>query len=178
VWVSVFGSVLGVAVMELSSSTVEMESDLWQHGTAVASTLVASVSTAVAMLGLHRLRHLHPWAIVAHFSGVALVFSLVAFLVAFFVSGGTPSPAPTPGAGSLLLLLLVGATATIGQLFLTKAFTAGPPTKIAVVNLTQIVFAMIFDACLGGHPFNPLVLAGMALVVAPTAWLMLSQRGE
>ena len=178
VWVSVLGSVLGVALMELSSSTVEMDTDIWQHGTAVASTLVASVSTAVAMLGLHRLRHLHPWAIVAHFSGVALLFSLAAFLLAFFVSGRNPAPAPAPGAGSLLLLLLVGATATVGQLFLTKAFTAGPPTKIAVVNLTQIVFAMIFDVCRGGHPFNPLMLAGMALVVAPTAWLMMSQSSD
>ena len=172
VWMSVLGSVLGVALMELSGSTVDMEMDIWQHGTAVASTLVASVSTAVAMLGLHRLRHLHPWAIVAHFSGVALLFSLAAFLL----GGSTPSPLPTPEAGSLLLLLLVGATATVGQLFLTKAFTTGPPAKVAVVNLTQIVFAMIFDVFRGGHPFNPLMLAGMALVVAPTAWLMVSQQ--
>jgi drug/metabolite transporter (DMT)-like permease len=171
VWVSVLGSVLGVALMELSGSAVEMETDVWQHGTAVASTLVASFSTAVAMLGLHRLSHVHPWAIVAHFSGVALLFSIVSL----FAGGHSPAPASVPPAGSLLLLLLVGATATVGQLFLTKAFTAGPPAKVAVVNLTQIVFAMILDVCVGDHGFRPLMLAGMALVVAPTAWMMASR---
>jgi len=74
VWLSVLGSVLGVALMELSSPPRSDESALFPHWLAVLCTLIAAFSTAVAMLGLHRLRHLHPWAIVAHFSGVALLF--------------------------------------------------------------------------------------------------------
>ena len=42
---------------------------------AVLVALLSSVSTAVAMMGLHRLRGLDPRAIMAHFAGVA---SLVA----------------------------------------------------------------------------------------------------
>ena len=123
-------------------------------------------------LGLHRLRHIHPWAIVAHFSGVALLFSL-----AFFFLGTPTAPAsPTPQTKTLLLLLAVGSTATVGQLFLTKAFAAGPPAKIPVVNLTQVVFAMLLDVLLWDRRFNAPMLAGMALVMAPTAWLMTTQK--
>ncbi|MGH7223957.1 MAG: hypothetical protein ACRELF_12070, partial [Gemmataceae bacterium] len=61
-------------------------------------------------------------------------------------------------------------------LFLTKAFVSGPPAKIAVVNLTQIVFAVLFDVAVASRRVNVLMLTGMVLVVAPTAWLMLSQE--
>ncbi len=171
VWLSVAGSVLGVALMELSAPPGNAETTLFPRWLAVLSILIAAFSTAVAMLGLHRLRHIHPWAIVAHFSGVALMFSLASFVL------GGPSPAPptSPRTETLLLLLAVGSTATIGQLFLTKAFTAGPPAKIAVVNLMQIVFALLLEVLFWDRRFDALTLTGMALVMAPTAWLMATQ---
>jgi drug/metabolite transporter (DMT)-like permease len=57
-------------------------------------------------------------------------------------------------------------------LFLTKAFAAGPPAKVSIVALTQIVFALILDWLLLDRSFNPLSLVGIALVVAPTAWVL------
>ncbi|MGH7223201.1 MAG: EamA family transporter, partial [Gemmataceae bacterium] len=150
------------------------ESDVFPHWLAVLCTLIAAFSTAVAMLGLHRLRHMPPWVIVAHFSGVALLFSLASL----FLGSHTATPPTSPGTSTLLLLLTVGMTATVGQLFLTKAFAAGPPTKISVVNLTQVVFAMLLDVLLWDRRFNALTLAGMALVMSPTAWLMATQHGE
>lgn len=174
VWLSVLGSVLGVALMELSAPPESAESALFPHWVAILCTLFAAFSTAVAMLGLHRLRHLHPWAIVAHFSGVALLFSLASF----FLGSPNAAPSPSPRMSTLLLLLTVGLTATVGQLFLTKAFAAGPPTKISVVNLTQVVFAMLLDVLLWDRRFDALTLAGMALVISPTAWLMATQTRE
>jgi drug/metabolite transporter (DMT)-like permease len=174
VWLSIASSVLGVALIELSGPTEEVAAGASQRELAILSTLFAALSTAVAMLGLHRLRHLHPWAIVAHFSGVALLFSIASFLL----GGQVPAPPNPHEAGSLVLLLIVGTTATVGQLFLTKAFAAGPPAKVSVVSLTQVVFAVILDVWLGQHRFTPMTLTGMALVVAPTAWLMTSQAKE
>ncbi len=174
VWLSIASSVLGVTLIELSGPAEEVAAGVPQRELAVASTLLAALSTAVAMLGLHRLRHLHPWAIVAHFSGVAVLFSVASFLL----GGHIPVPPNPSDSASLLLLLTVGATATAGQLFLTKAFAAGPPAKVSVVSLTQVVFAMILDVWLGQHRFTPMILTGMALVVAPTAWLMTSQAKE
>jgi drug/metabolite transporter (DMT)-like permease len=173
VWLSVAGSVFGVALMGLSGTSGTEEGDAFQRGLAISSSLIASFSTAVAMLGLHRLRHLNPWAIVAHFSAVGLLFSIIAFF-----AGGNVAPPTPPRTETLLLLLAVGATATIGQLFLTKAFAAGPPAQVSVVCLTQVVFAMILDVAIWDRQFSVLTLAGMSLVVAPTAWLMASQKRE
>lgn len=125
------------------------------------------------MLGLHRLKGLHPWAIVAHFSGVATVFVLTACAV-----GPPVDLAPLAGPATLAMLVGVGATATVGQLCLTRAFTSGQPARVAVVGLTQIVFAMGLDVLFHGPHFDVATLAGIALVVAPTAWVMAEKAGE
>jgi drug/metabolite transporter (DMT)-like permease len=175
VWLSILTSVLGIAIMELATEPLESgELATLPRWVAVLSTLFAAVSTAVAMLGLHRLRHIHPWAIVAHFSGVALLFSLASLLL----ERHSATPPTPPQTETLLLLLAVGSTATVGQLFLTKAFAAGPPAKISVVSLMQVVFALLLDVVLWHRRFNALTLIGMALVMAPTAWLMATQSRE
>ncbi|MFO0845314.1 MAG: DMT family transporter [Gemmataceae bacterium] len=135
--------------------------------------LVAAFTSAVAMLGLHRLNGLDPLAIVVHFSGVATVFVLGAWLV-----GGPPDVTPLLDARHAALLLGVGVTATLGQLCLTRAFTSGQPARVSVVGLTQIVFAMGLDLAFGGSPFDVTTLAGIGLVVAPTAWMMAGKTGE
>jgi drug/metabolite transporter (DMT)-like permease len=128
--------------------------------------LLSSVSSAVAMLGLHRLRQIDPRAVVAHFAGVASLISLIWLVVrgdAF--SGGSLDPT------TWLYLVGVGATGTLGQILLTKAYAAGSPAKIAVVGLTQVVFGMGFDVALWGRTLDPVALLGFALVLAPTTWL-------
>jgi drug/metabolite transporter (DMT)-like permease len=130
--------------------------------------LGASLFTAVAMMGLHRLRSVSPPAIVAHFSAVSLVFCVIATLL--FDSGMALMPAPTNSA--VIMLVGVGVTATIGQLFLTKAFAEGMPAKVSVVGLTQVVFAIIFDAVIWQKTFNQITVIGIVLVLAPTAWLL------
>lgn len=134
--------------------------------------LVASLSTSIAMLGLHRLQGVDPRAIVAHFSGVSFLACLGLLAL---------DPADSVGASnfeatSLFMLAGVGVCATIGQLFLTKAFAAGPPARVSVVALTQVVFAMIFDAVIWKHTFGLTSLVGIALVLAPTAWLLVTQQ--
>jgi drug/metabolite transporter (DMT)-like permease len=134
--------------------------------------LASSVSTAIALLGLHRLHHVDVRAILVHFSLVSLLFCVAAM----FVPQGSHAQLPESlGIWPLLMLLGVGGTATVGQIFLTRAFAAGPPAKVAVVGLTQVVFAMAIDALLWQRSFNPATLVGMALVLTPAAWLMLQR---
>jgi len=128
--------------------------------------LVSSISTACAMLGLHRLKAIDPRAIVAHFAGVASLIAL-GWLV---MRWGSMTPT-TLNATTLLLLLGVGVSGTAGQFLLTKAYATGVPTRIAVVSLTQVIFAMIFDLAIWHRTLSPLTLLGSALVLAPTAWL-------
>ena len=134
---------------------------------AVPLALVAAFTSSVAMLGLHRLKGLHPWAIVAHFSGVATLFVLGACLV------GPHLPTEQLfDERNLLLLLGVGVTATMGQFCLTRAFTGGQPARVSIVGLTQIVFAMGLDLLFTSTTFDQMPIAGIVLVIAPTAWVM------
>jgi len=61
----------------------------------------------------------------------------------------------------------------MGQLCVTKAFTYGQPARISVVGLLQIVFALGLDLLIDGSSIQPTTFAGIALVLAPIAWMML-----
>jgi drug/metabolite transporter (DMT)-like permease len=162
-WVAAASGVVGVVLIQ--------EPRMAEGNPAALVALASSFLTAIAMLGLHRLQEIDPRAIVAHFSGVAVFFCGTAY---FAFDRASPSPEMAASA-SLLLLVGLGVAATVGQLFLTKAFAAGPPAKVAVVGLTQVAFTMLFDCVLFGRVFSVTTLLGMALIVAPTAWLMLAR---
>ena len=167
VWLAIACAVSGVALVE------------WQPGQGEinASALVVlagSVSTAAAMIGLHRLSALDVRAIVVHFSAVATLFCAASFLL--LPSQGITLKNVDPSV--LVMLLGVGLSATVGQLLLTKAFTTGEAAKVSVVALSQIGFAMLFDVLFWGRTFTPSTLLGMALVATPTAWLMWEEAGR
>jgi drug/metabolite transporter (DMT)-like permease len=127
-----------------------------------------SMFTALAMMGLHRLGDLDPRAVVVHFSAVSALFSIAAMFL--FPTTLPESPIDWP---QIALLVGVGLTATVGQLFLTKAFTAGAPARVSVVSLTQVIFILILDAALLGNVPDEMKLLGVALILAPTSWIML-----
>jgi drug/metabolite transporter (DMT)-like permease len=161
-WMAAVFGVLGVVLIQ------------WPHlgggggsGVAVAACLLAALTSAIAMLGLNRLGGVDPWAIVVHYSGVAtVVVAGVCFV------GEPPDLAPLREAKAIWLLLAVGVTATVGQVCVTKAYATGQPARVAVVGLMQIVFALGLDVVFIGPRVHPATLAGIALVLAPTAWMM------
>jgi drug/metabolite transporter (DMT)-like permease len=162
VWLAAACGICGVAMIQSPHLHVNV------GGTAaIVLSLTAALTSAVAMLGLHRLKGLHPWAIVTHYSGVAMLFVLAVWLI-----GGVPDLAPLAQPRTLALLAATGVAATLGQVCVTKAFTAGAPARVSVVGLMQIVFALGLDVLFEGPLFAPATLAGIALVLAPTAWMM------
>jgi drug/metabolite transporter (DMT)-like permease len=172
VWVAVASAIAGVWLIQ--------QPHLDDVGFAPWIAVAASFSTCVAMMGLHRLHHLDPRAIVVHFSAVALVFCLVSLA---FDSSWSGLRASRTGLGefnavTLSMLLAVGASATIGQLFLTKAFAVGPPARVSVVALSQVVFGLIFDVWLWQRRLEPLTIVGISLVLVPTGWLLLRHRPD
>jgi drug/metabolite transporter (DMT)-like permease len=137
---------------------------------AASAALVSSFTSAIALIGLHRVRELDPWAVVAHFSAVALA-ACVAALCLF------PRSQPLVLSGHTAATLLgVGIAATIGQFFLTKAFAAGPPSRVAVVGLSQVGFTMLLEMVFWQRTFGGLTLLGIVLVIGPTAWTLLRGR--
>src|SRR5262249_22336240 len=159
VWLAVACGVAGVALIQ--------QPHFAEGNFACLVALGSSFATAVAMIGLHRLHELDVRAIVVHFSGVSSLFCLGAL----FLFERTTTPVVLEER-LVLMLLGVGIFATIGQLFLTKAFASGPPAKVSVVGLTQIAFAMALEVVLEQRSFTPTTLLGIGLVMAPTAWLM------
>jgi drug/metabolite transporter (DMT)-like permease len=137
---------------------------------AAAVALTGSFSTAVAMIGLHKLRGVDARAVVAHFAGVASLVTGAALLVR------GPAVVVRTSAGfdarTLLMLAGVGLAGTAGQVFLTRAYAAGRPTRVAVLGLTQVVFGLALDVLVWGRTLPASALAGTALVLAPTAWLL------
>ncbi|MFM7058027.1 MAG: DMT family transporter [Planctomycetota bacterium] len=165
VWLSVGCSICGVAVMQQSFPV--------SFGPGMLAAMTGSVTSAVALMGLHRLKGLPASAVVVHFSAVSTVIVAVALGVQSRCSGsGFFAEAPvTFTAGGLLLG--VGVAATTGQLLLTRAFASGAPARVSVVGLSQVVFAMLLEMSLWGRRPGVWSFAGMLLVTLPTAWLML-----
>jgi len=158
----VLSAVLGVVLIQtpyLSGSG---------DGGAVLSALAASFATAVAMMGLHRLRSVDARAVVAHFSGLASL--VLATLLVFERPQAFDSSLDRSAAA---LLLGVGLCGTVGQVLLTRAFASGPPARISVLSLTQVVFGLGYDLILQTRRLTVATLLGFVMVVAPTAWIML-----
>jgi drug/metabolite transporter (DMT)-like permease len=135
------------------------------------AALTSSLSTSISMLGLHRLQGIDARAIVVHFSAVSLAACLACLLMRPLTALAASHFEPA----TIWMLLGVGVCATIGQLFLTKAFAAGPPAKVSVIALTQVGFGMLFDVVVEQHSFELVSRVGIVLVMAPAAWLLVTQ---
>lgn len=167
VWMASILGVVGVALIKQPWSRGDLAID-WLP---LLAAFMAAWSTALAMLGLNRLGHIDTRAVVAHFSGVGILFALVAMLL--FPREHLETSVT---AGSVPWLLAgVGLTATAGQLCLTRAFTTGKASRVAVVGLSQVLFAVAIDWIFFQKPVNALAMLGMVLVVVPTAHVIMQR---
>lgn len=171
VWIAVVVAVLGVALAVYPREDEPVGPQSFRLAPAL-SAVAASVFTALAMLGLNRLRSIAPMAIVVHFSAVSTVFCAASFLLFPFREG----PNPFESTPMTLRLIGIGVTAMIGQVFLTLAFSRGTATKIAVVGLSQVAMVMGVEAAFGWKTFTAMNLFGTLLILGPTAWLMMRER--
>lgn len=165
VWGCVVSAVCGVVLIQQPHAP--------EGNLATAAATVASFTSALAMIGLHRVQGVDARGIVWHFSLVSLVF---AGLAGGFLEGRLPVQPVPPTALSWVELVGVGLSATIGQLCLTKAFTLGIPSRVSVVGLSQVGFALLFEVALEHRSYDLSSLIGMALILAPTASLLLRRR--
>jgi drug/metabolite transporter (DMT)-like permease len=165
VWVATAAGVCGVWLIQQPHFEE-------QNQIAALAPLAGSLFSALAMLGLHRLQEIDARAIVVHFSFVTLAFAIAAF----FVFERSVSPGAALDGKLLATLAVMGVAATVGQFFLTKAFTTGHPAKVSVVGLTQVGIGMAFDVLIWHRSFRAPTLLGVVLVVAPTAWLLWRRR--
>ena len=165
-WAAVCIGIIGVGLIQ--------KPHLSDNYLAIASAIIASFFTALAMIGLHKIKGIPTQAIVFHFSGVATALCLL--VLPFAPNVGTTIA--DMDFKILLLLLGVGISATIGQNFLTLAFSSGAPTKISVVGLSQVVFAVIGDMLFWHKALGITELIGILLILLPTGWVMLKSKPD
>jgi drug/metabolite transporter (DMT)-like permease len=162
VWLSIVSSIAGVTLIQGAEL---------QTGNFAALIVVAvSLFTAIAMLGLNRLKGIDPRAVVVHFSATGLIFSIASYFI-------FPSAEPTEafGVNHPLELIGIGLSAAAGQYFLTRAFTSGDPARVSVASLSQFVMVLLLDVLVLGHQLDWKKLWGIPLILGPTVWLMLQR---
>jgi drug/metabolite transporter (DMT)-like permease len=160
VWLSIASSIVGVVILH----GTEINADTFN----VVIVVGVSMFTAVAMMGLNRLKNYDPRAIVVHFSLTALLFACVSMVLL-----PAKESSESLDITHLLELIGMGAAATVGQYFLTKAFTAGDPARVSVATLSQFVFVLILDVLVLNSTLQWHKLWGIPLILGPTIWLML-----
>jgi drug/metabolite transporter (DMT)-like permease len=166
VWIAVLFGIAGVYLIQMPHDDGD--------DFAILLALTSAAATSIAMIGLHTLRGVNPNAVVVHFSAVATVASSTAFVLFEPRSDAMPFYHPE----AIGLLLGVGLTASIGQMFLTRAFAHGDPAKVSVVGLSQVVFTMLIDVLVTNHQVTSIAMFGTLLILAPTAWVMLERRKQ
>ena len=135
-------------------------------GLATTVALAGSVAAAVAMLGLHRIRGVSIWAIVAHFSAVSSIAATCCWLVV-----PDTGLAWTSHVAPIASLAGIGTCATLAQFCMTRAYATGNPTWVSVAGLSEVVFAAVLDVVIWNRVFSLAALVGMLMVVAPTVFL-------
>jgi drug/metabolite transporter (DMT)-like permease len=138
---------------------------------AIPSGIMAGLLSAVALIGLHKVKEVDTRAVVAHFSAVSTIISLFLWLVIPHSEAWLATDSTSP-----IRLTCVGVAAVLGQLFLTKAFASGVPARVSVVGLSQVAFAATYKWLVGGDIPSMSSFAGMILVVGATLWVMLASR--
>ena len=59
-----------------------------------------------------------------------------------------------------------------------RAFTTGTASRVAVVGLSQVLFAAGIDWLVFSKRLNTMAMFGMALVLLPTAHVILQRAGK
>lgn len=128
--------------------------------------IASSVLTAMAYMQVRRLGQLGEpeFRVVFYFS----LASVVAGFGGAFLEPRAPGVAAftqhtTRGA---LLLLAVGVCATIAQMAMTRAYRVGKVLVVANLQYTGIVFSSLWGIFLFQDKLNPLVMLGMAVILA------------
>lgn len=164
--IAVFTSVAGIVLIQQPH---------FQSGKfACFMALSGAFFTSIAMLGLNRLQHIDPRAIVVHFSGVASLATLTFLLL----TNRKDYSAQVGDAATLGLLVMVGLAGVVGQMGMTLAFAKGQASRVSVVALSQILFGLAFDLAFWGHAVNAVSLLGMILVIVPTGWIILGKTPQ
>ena len=173
-WLAVAVGLGGIGMIALSNTHATRASDHVELATFLA--LVGSLTSAIVMLGLHRLKGMHPLAIAVHFGGISTIACVGYMLLTMWLDRPLGDFAASD-VTTWLLLAGMGVFAALGQILMTTAFQHGLPDRLSVIGLSQSVFALGYDLLLWHHPLDAWLIGGMIAVLAPGVWLVAHRVG-
>lgn len=168
-WLAVFVGLSGIAMIALSNTHSQRAVSHVELATFLA--LVGSLTSAIVMLGLHRLKGVHPLAIAVHFGGISTI-ACTGYMLLTICLDGPLTVFVARELNTWLLLIGMGVFAALGQILMTTAFQHGLPDRLSVIGLSQSVFALGYDLLIWQHPVDAWLIGGMIAVLAPGAWLV------
>ncbi len=129
--------------------------------------LLSAMASALGFLTVRRLSaDDSPWMIIGAFYVLAAVLSAPLALADFTL------PALLPG----LAVAGVALTATLGQIFMTRAFAADAAPVVAAASYLSVVFGAVLGALFWGERPGPLSIAGAVLTVGSGIALVYLRR--
>ncbi len=103
--------------------------------------------------------------------GIVIIFYFSVFSIvvtAFFL----PSSWVWPDTVSWIYLILIGVFAASGQYFITKAYTTGKASSVALFDYTGVILSPIVALIVFGENLKITTLIGMAIIIASGIWSM------
>ncbi len=142
-----------------------VHSDQWRSAL---MALASGFLSALAYLQVRKLGHMgEPESrVVFYFSISSIVAGLLTGLLGPALFGSTPMALHKHTAGGLGLLLGIGATATIAQIAMTRAYRLGKTMVTANLQYTGIIFASISGIVLWDDQLGWLGWSGIAVIIA------------
>jgi drug/metabolite transporter (DMT)-like permease len=164
VWIALAVAFAGVVLVERPGFRAD--------GFAGLVALGAGLAGALAMVSLRRLSGETPEAVVVHFSAVASTVLGVASARHLVAHGGVTGLTWRDAAG----IAAMGVTATAGQLSITRAYALDKAARVGAAGWIQVALALGIDAAVFHRLPDGLALAGIALLLASGALLVVDAR--
>lgn len=118
--------------------------------------LLGGALAALAKVTIRRMSDTEPTSrIVFYFAAISLVVSFFPLLISWV----------NPIGREWVLLFCLGAVGTIGQLFLTRAYTLAPASRIGPFTYSSIIFASLIGWWFWNETMTLITLAGASLVI-------------
>lgn len=130
--------------------------------------LAAGVFGAMAMVSLRRLAGERVDAVVVHFSAVASV--ITAALTVHALTRG--ARLPDLGAPTVAGVMFMGASASLGQLAMTRAYALDKAARVGAASFAQVLLAVLLDVAVFHRAPVAESVAGIALIVTGGAALV------
>ena len=146
--------------------------------------IFSGIGAALAYTSIRELKNYYDTRVIAlSFMGVGTIGPLVLMLIAKFYNFDSSldfifAKFKMPQGKEWLYIVLIGITATISQLLMTKAYSLTKAGIVGTITYTQILFGVVIGILLGDKFPDIYTLLGMGLIIVAGLLVVLPKNKE